>query len=86
MCGGESGLKRFWDRLGFFFPSSFENLGEVNYGMAAASDLRRALSSPLLLFKQLRSSLCFEARGAGGGAPLLPQPGHRQRNAMPREI
>lgn len=35
----------------FFFVSSFENLGEVNYGMAAASDLKQALSSHLLLLK-----------------------------------
>lgn len=34
-----------------FFFSSFENLGEVNCGMAAAFDLKRVLSSHLLLLK-----------------------------------
>lgn len=37
----------FW----IFFFSSFKNLGEVNYGMAAVSDLKRVLSSHLLLLK-----------------------------------
>jgi len=35
---------------GCFF-SSFENIGKVNYGMAAVSDLKQALSSHLLLLK-----------------------------------
>lgn len=42
---------RAWLDVIFGLVFSFENLGEVNYGMTVVSDLKPALSSHLLLLK-----------------------------------
>lgn len=60
--------REWFEMISGFFFSSFENLGEINYGMAAVSDLKQVLSSHLLLLKSLRSYLCLE-EGAWWGAP-----------------
>lgn len=66
---------------GCFF-SSFENIGKVNYGMAAVSDLKQALSSHLLLLKSLCSYFCSE-EGVWGRALVLSWPGSHQMNGIP---